>query len=66
MSSRRLLRKKSCDGKVPYPTRAEATKALEEMIRRLGRRGRLNVYPCKFGTHFHVGHKPRFRKRGRR
>lgn len=65
MSTKRGLRRKSCQGKIQYETKAVAQLALRD-LRRKGATGLLNVYPCKFGKHYHVGHRPRFRKRGTR
>lgn len=64
MTTRRLLRRKSCTGKRVYHTRAEADMAKREQIRKGGLTGFLNVYPCRFGSHFHVGRRPLYKKRG--
>lgn len=49
-----------------FDTRAEARMAMHGYIRRSGAwAGSYNVYPCKFGNHFHFGHRPGMKKRSR-
>jgi hypothetical protein len=49
MSSKRHIRRKSCEGKVRYATVEEARKRL---------RGGMNAYRCKFCGGYHIGHRP--------
>ena len=59
MSSKRRLRRKSCTGKKPYPTAADAQAAVHHLVRSGHTRGGfLHVYKCKFAKHYHVGHAP--------
>lgn len=52
MSSKRRIRKASCDGKVPHAKDAAYTTA-----KRMWKRGeRVHAYKCPFGNHWHVGH----------
>lgn len=50
MASKRAHRRRSCEGKKRYETKADANVQ--------GRRG-LQVYKCDFGQHFHNGHPSR-------
>lgn len=59
MSSKRKLRKNACTGKVVYKTRESANGAMTRLIRSGKATGFVNVYPCPFGSHFHVGRRPK-------
>lgn len=50
---------RACDGKAQHATRADAAHAMRALIARGAPRGRLNVYQCAHGRHWHVGHTPR-------
>lgn len=59
MSSKRHLRRKSCTGKVQFPTRAEAWRAWGAIKRADHNRGvmtYMNVYHCQFCGQWHIGH----------
>lgn len=52
MSSKRRLRKSSCDGKV-----ARDKDGAYAQAKRMWKRGeRVHAYKCDFGNHWHVGH----------
>jgi len=59
MASKRRKRRKACGDKVRHDSREEALLAMRKIYRNFGYNGPLNVYRCPFGTHWHVGHKPR-------
>lgn len=54
MSSKRRVRRRSCDGKQAHATRV-AAEAHRQHLLRSGDRS-LACYHCKFGDHWHVGH----------
>ena len=54
MASKRRLRRRSCEGKKPYPNKIAADNACKKLLRNKGER--CNAYPCKFSNHWHVGH----------
>lgn len=60
MSSKRVLRKNACTGKVRYKTHADALDALIDM-RKNGKDTRMmGTYTCPFRPrHVHVGHRVR-------
>lgn len=50
-----------------FTTREAARDAMMSYVRRSGAWiGTYNVYPCKFGEHFHYGHRPGMKRRSRR
>jgi hypothetical protein len=56
MSSKRRLRRKSCEGKRRYPTIAEA-QAYAQYVRR--KKGQIvQAYYCRFCSGIHIGHPP--------
>lgn len=60
MSSKRRVRRLACKGKQQHATWDSAHRHMMQLYERgKMRSGTLNVYPCPFGNHFHVGHKPR-------
>lgn len=61
MSSKRRIRRKSCEGKKRYDNEAEARKQCNWFW--YERDARLNVYKCKFCGGFHIGHPDRKTKR---
>lgn len=57
MSSKRRIRRKSCQSKKRYSTMDEAYSALRQAIKREETfKGAMNVYPCKFCGGYHIGH----------
>lgn len=54
MASRRRLRRMSCTSKRAYTKDAADVQA--QWLRRKGIE--VHSYPCNFGNHFHVGHRP--------
>lgn len=63
MSSKRHQRRKSCDGKVRYPSQEEAHTAMyslkhDDHIN--GRHEFMSIYPCKFCGGWHIGHTRRY------
>lgn len=49
---------RSCVGKRQHATEKAATDAMWSLIsKNLAERRLVHVYACKFGSHFHVGHK---------
>ena len=50
-----------CDGKAKYRTAGDA----KARVRNSPVKGRLSVYQCPFCLHFHIGHRPRRRRRKR-
>lgn len=57
MSSKRHLRRRSCEGKIAFQTEAAAW----ARVRRDQLRG-LHPYRCAFAGHWHLGHSPRVTK----
>ena len=52
MSSKRRIRKSSCDGKIVHDKASAYIRA-----KRLWKKGeRVHAYKCRFGDHWHVGH----------
>jgi hypothetical protein len=52
-----------CMGKVPYETRRQAEQVVQQIARRHAVRsrpveGKMNVYRCRQGPHYHIGHEP--------
>lgn len=45
-----------CDGKKRHRTREAADEHMQRLIDEGASPDCLNVYPCRFGSHFHVGH----------
>jgi hypothetical protein len=56
MSSKRHIRRKKCESKIKYRTAGQA-RAAARRFHELGG-DLLNEYPCKYGSHFHLGHTP--------
>lgn len=55
---RTRTKNRSCVGKRQHPTKQAALDAMWALIRnKLAERRLVHVYACKFGDHFHVGHK---------
>jgi hypothetical protein len=59
MSSRRALRRKSCEGKIRHETLGAAWIAARKTD------GGVRPYKCKWCSMFHVGHEPGKQKRRR-
>ena len=58
MSSKRRLRRKSCTGKLQFPTQDAALSAIKALTRSKGWQGLLVPYRCSFCGQFHFGHPP--------
>lgn len=58
MSSKRRLRKKSCGDKKRFTAKLAAIHAKTSLKYAKDEVG-LSVYRCKFGEHYHVGHRGR-------
>lgn len=59
MSSKRAIRRKSCDGKTRFESFAAAAGALRAFLRKVGNDGwPLSPYRCRFCNGFHFGHVP--------
>jgi hypothetical protein len=59
MSSKRAVRRKSCEGKTSFPTYADAAGALRAFLRKANSDGwPLSPYRCRFCNGFHFGHVP--------
>lgn len=56
MTSRALLRRKQCEGKVKYHTLADAASAARRVRRRTN--DRISFYRCRFCSNLHIGHTP--------
>lgn len=56
MTSKRLLRRKACEGKVRHQSLAAAM-AHKDSLRLQG--DHVRAYQCKFCGYWHVGHPPR-------
>ncbi len=52
MSSKRRIRRKSCEGKRRHKTHEDAMKELRGCSVKTG----LRIYKCQFCHHYHVGH----------
>ena len=57
MSSKRSLRKKSCDGKQKYDTQSKAELAAKIVGKNIGGQW-LTAYKCEFCGKYHIGHPP--------
>lgn len=57
MSSKRRIRRRSCESKVNYPSRDAALLAIT--AQRYKWTARMNAYPCQFCGQYHIGHAPR-------
>lgn len=55
MSSKRNVRRRTCDRKVRYETQEEASAARTRLFR--SGSGGMNVYKCKFCGGYHIGHR---------
>lgn len=59
MSSKRAIRRNSCDGKTRFGSFNEAAGALRALVRKIGNEGwPLQAYRCNFCNGFHFGHVP--------
>lgn len=59
MSSKRRIRRKSCDGKHQHEDKTKAIAHKMRLIKDgLAQRGELWVYRCEFCNKWHVGHPP--------
>jgi hypothetical protein len=56
MSSKRRLRRRSCEGKTPYATSRDAAFAAQRN-KRPGEE--TSIYKCRWGHHWHWGHTPK-------
>lgn len=56
MSSKRRIRRNACTGKVRHATAADGAKAIYDLNRGQGYRGRMNCYRCQFCKGYHIGH----------
>lgn len=58
----------SCLGKQPYPSESAAVAARRVLIRNglVDHPGGLDVYPCRFAEHWHLGNRNPIQKRRRR
>ncbi|GEM_PF-3464900 len=54
MSSKRRIRRRSCEGKKQYATYEEALKSALAVSDDL--KETVSAYECEFGKHFHIGH----------
>lgn len=59
MSSKRHLRRRSCERKIRHATRDAARDALRVAVRRWGSTGFFKIYHCSFCNGYHVGHAAR-------
>lgn len=57
MSSKRRIKRKSCEGKVLFKTHDEALIVLKKRFKNTFER--IGVYKCQFGNHYHIGHSNR-------
>lgn len=55
MASKRAERRRSCDRKQVYLSRAEAWAAVGALKRHTGHKN-ISIYKCPFCGHFHIGH----------
>ena len=56
---------RSCENKIPYPTRKAAQAAAKTAARRIGDT-RLKIYHCSYVDHWHNGHRMASRSKRRR
>ena len=56
MSSKRAIRRRSCEGKHRHLSWDAANAALRSLLRRRGDQGHLQAYRCPFCRGFHFGH----------
>lgn len=63
MSSKRAIRRRSCDGKIRHADQREALDHIAGLNRRKGFQGSMNAYRCDFCGGWHVGHRPREKHR---
>lgn len=63
MASKRAIRRRACEGKIRHTSRDAALAYMHWSIRRFRPPSALNVYPCKFCRGWHIGHKPRPKRR---
>jgi hypothetical protein len=59
MSSKRAVRRRSCDGKTKFTSFSEAAGALRAFVRGASTEGwPMSAYRCRFCNGFHFGHVP--------
>jgi hypothetical protein len=60
-----VKRRKSCEGKQSYDTRAAAKAGIQALTRaeRNGYQGTLKAYRCEFCDKYHFGHEPQIMPR---
>lgn len=56
MSSKRNLRRQSCEGKIRFTFKQDAIAAACSYRHAYG--GDVQPYKCSFGNHYHIGHTP--------
>ena len=66
MSSKRRIRRRSCEGKHRYTTAKDARAAISGLHRRKGDQGYMQAYHCSFCGGFHFGHPPKGKPGGTR
>ena len=59
MSSKRRIRRQSCEGKRRYASAKEARSAISCLHHRKGHQGYMQAYHCNFCGAFHFGHPPK-------
>lgn len=60
MASKRRIRRKACEGKARHLTAEHAMIALRKT-----RQPDMNVYRCRFCGGYHIGHLPKWMRRGK-
>jgi hypothetical protein len=63
MSSKRRLRRVSCEGKVKHKTMESAFICRKKILQKLPDHPPINIYRCQFCHQYHIGrakHKPNF------
>jgi hypothetical protein len=65
MSSKRRIRRNSCDGKVQHKNVEEAKKTLYRMLQQSPIDSYINVYKCKFCKQYHLGKAPDWKSKER-
>lgn len=59
MSSKRRIRRRSCEGKHRYTSAKAARAAISGLHHRKGDQGYMQAYHCSFCGGFHFGHPPK-------
>ena len=57
MGRRQRLRRSHCIGKMTYRSRAAAARAYLAYRKTVVSVSQMEIYPCRFGKHFHLGHR---------